>query len=71
VSREEKGAYGGSPRYFPGQVESRDAHNFHLLCREMALTFSYLLILPIIGEAVGADDVPNTWRAELGTVLLR
>jgi hypothetical protein len=38
-------------------------------CGEMAPTLqdvSYLLGLPIQGVAVGAINVPNTWRTDLG-----
>jgi hypothetical protein len=43
-------------------------HTFHLPCGEMAPTLqdvSYLLGLPIAGEAVGPVAVPPTCRAEL------
>jgi hypothetical protein len=45
-----------------------ETHTFHLPCGEMAPTLqdvSYLLGLPIAGEAVGPVAVPPTWRAEL------
>jgi hypothetical protein len=47
---------------------SPETHTFHLPCREMAPMLqyvSYLLGLPIAGEAVGPVAVPPTWRAEL------
>jgi hypothetical protein len=43
-------------------------NTFHLPCGEMAPTLqdvSYLLGLPIAGEAVGPVAVPPTWRVEL------
>jgi hypothetical protein len=45
-----------------------ETHTFHLPCGEIAPTLqdvSYLLGLPIAGEAVGLVAVPPTWRAEL------
>ena len=45
-----------------------ETHTFHLPCGEMAPTLqdvSYLLGLPIAGEAVGPVAVAPTWRAEL------
>jgi hypothetical protein len=45
-----------------------ETHTFHLPCGEMAPTLqdvSYLLMLPIAGEAVGPVALPSTWRAEL------
>jgi hypothetical protein len=45
-----------------------ETHTFHLPCGEMALTLqdvSYLLGLPIAGEAVGPVAVPPFWREEL------
>jgi hypothetical protein len=45
-----------------------EMHTFHLPCGEMSPTLhdvSYLLGLPITGEAVGPVAVPPTWRAEL------
>jgi hypothetical protein len=45
-----------------------ETHTFHLPCGEMAPALqdvSYLLGLPIAGEAVGSVAVPPTWRAEL------
>jgi hypothetical protein len=45
-----------------------ETHTFHLPCGEMAPTLqdvSYLLGLPIAGEAVGPVAVPPFWRAEL------
>jgi hypothetical protein len=45
-----------------------EIHTFHLPCGEMAPTLqdvSYLLRLPIVGEAVGPIIVPPTWRVEL------
>jgi hypothetical protein len=45
-----------------------ETHTFHLPCGEIAPTLqdvSYLLRLPIAGEAVGPIAVPPTWRAEL------
>jgi hypothetical protein len=45
-----------------------ETHTFHLPCGEMTPTLqdvSYLLGLPIAGEAVGPVAVPPTWRAEL------
>jgi hypothetical protein len=45
-----------------------ETHTFHLPCGEMAPTLqdlSYLLGLPIAGEAIGPVPVPPFWRAEL------
>jgi hypothetical protein len=45
-----------------------ETHTFHFPCGEMAPMLqdvSYLLGLPIAGEAVGPVAVPPTWRAEL------
>jgi hypothetical protein len=45
-----------------------ETHTFYLPCGEMAPTLqdvSYLLGLPIAGEAVGPVAVLPTWRAEL------
>jgi hypothetical protein len=45
-----------------------EMHTFYLPCGEMAPTLqdvSYLLGLPIAGEAVGPVAVPPFWRAEL------
>ena len=45
-----------------------ETHTFHLPCGERAPTLqdvSYLLGLPIAGEAIGVVDVPTTWRDEL------
>jgi hypothetical protein len=45
-----------------------ETHTFHLPCGEMAPTLqdvSYLLGLPIAGEAVGSVAVLPFWRAEL------
>jgi hypothetical protein len=45
-----------------------ETHTFHLPCGEMASTLqdmSYLLGLPIAGEAVDSVAVPPFWRAEL------
>jgi hypothetical protein len=45
-----------------------ETHTFHLPCGEMAPTLqdvTYLLGLPITGEAVGPVAVAPTWRAEL------
>jgi hypothetical protein len=45
-----------------------ETHTCHLPCGGMASTLqdvSYLLGLPIAGEAVGPVAVPPTWRAEL------
>jgi hypothetical protein len=45
-----------------------EMHTFHLPCGEMAPMLqdvSYLLGLPIAGEAVGPVAVPPFWRTEL------
>src|SRR5579859_7583734 len=45
-----------------------ETHTFHLPCGEMAPTLqdvSFLLGLPIDGDAVGPRVVPATWREDL------
>lgn len=45
-----------------------ETHTFHLPCGEMAPTLqdvTYLLGLPIAGDAVCAPDVPPSWREDL------
>ena len=45
-----------------------ETHTFHLPCGEMAPTLqdvTYLLGLPIVGEAVGPRVVPSSWKNDL------
>ena len=45
-----------------------ETHTFHLPCGEMAPTLqdvTYLLGLPIAGEALSAPDTPPTWRHDV------
>jgi len=45
-----------------------ETHTFHLPCGEMAPTLqdiSFLLGLPLVGEAVGPHVIPRTWMHDL------
>ena len=45
-----------------------ETHTFHLPCGEMAPTLqdvSFLLGLPLVGEAVGLRVIPTTWMHDL------
>ena len=49
------------------KVQSK-THTFHLPCGEMAPTLqdvSFILGLPLVGEAVGPRVIPPTWMYDL------